>query len=68
MLSATRKGTFILQILDQQNNSWQGTVTMIANNEKKTFRSLLELILLVNDALQSDEPEEPETSEEVEEE
>ena len=53
MLKTTSNGTFIIQILDQQYDSWQGILTMIENNEKKSFRSTLELIRLIDNALLS---------------
>lgn len=51
MLRSTEKGSFVIQILDQQNYSWQGTITWLANNERKSFRSLLELIKLIDEGL-----------------
>jgi len=52
MLKSTNKGTILIQILDQQNSTWQGTVTWISNNEKKSFRSAIELFRLIDNALQ----------------
>jgi len=51
MLSATRNGNFVIRILDQQHNSWQGTVTWLSNEETRPFRSIMELILMVDSAL-----------------
>lgn len=50
--SITRKrGTFLLNIYNRQNATWQGTVTWIDKNEKQQFRSALELIKLIESAL-----------------
>ena len=49
-----RKGaqaTFELQILFRQHTSWQGSVTWLENNSEQSFRSVLELILLMDGAL-----------------
>ena len=51
MLSATKNGNFVIRILDQQNNSWQGTVTWLSNEETRPFRNIMELILMVDSAL-----------------
>ena len=48
MLETRREGSFLIRILDQQHSSWQGTITWVAENDKKTFRSLLELINLIS--------------------
>jgi hypothetical protein len=52
MLRSTDKGSFVVQILDQQYYSWQGTITWLADNERKSFRSLLELIKLIDEGLE----------------
>ena len=43
--------TFRLEILFRQNSSWQGRVTWLENKTEATFRSLLELILILDEAL-----------------
>ncbi len=50
--SITKKcGTFLLTIYNRQNATWQGTVTWVDRNEKQQFRSALELIKLIESAL-----------------
>lgn len=49
-----RKCTFIVKILNQQNATWQGEVVWLDNNEKRLFRSMLELIKLVDGVLNED--------------
>lgn len=46
-----RRGTFLLNIYNRQNATWQGTVTWVDKNEKQQFRSALELIKLIESAL-----------------
>ena len=51
------KSTFIVQVQFRQNATWQGTITWTEEKKTQHFRSTLELIKLMNDAL-SDENEE----------
>lgn len=43
--------TFSLTILFRQNASWQGTVTWFDQRKQESFRSVLELIMLLDSAL-----------------
>ena len=61
MLKATKNGSFVIRILDQQHSSWQGTVTWLSNEETRPFRSTMELIFMVDNALR----DEDETDEKV---
>ena len=45
------KGTFVVNILDTQNASWQGTVMWANGKTSKPFRSALELMKLIDSAL-----------------
>ena len=52
--SATgQKETFIVQILNNQNSTWQGTITWTDQKGIQHFRSLLEMIKLIDNALES---------------
>lgn len=42
---------FVVKILHQQNNTWQGTINWVNNKEEKSFRSALELIRLMDSAM-----------------
>ena len=49
-----RKGrcaTFNLRIMFRQNASWQGSLVWLKNGREKNFRSVLELLLLMDSAL-----------------
>lgn len=47
-----KKETFIVHILSQESSTWQGQVTWLDEKETRSFRSLLELIKLMDTALQ----------------
>lgn len=58
------KQTFLVEVIDQQNASWQGTVKWINTGKKENFRSALELIRLLDSALESEKKERKEKSDE----
>jgi len=43
--------TFSLRILFRQNASWQGSATWVEGRQEESFRSVLELLLLMDSAL-----------------
>jgi hypothetical protein len=45
------KGTFIVQVKYRQNSTWQGQVIWAEENKKVYFRSALELMRLIDNAL-----------------
>ena len=47
------KATFELQIVFRQHTSWQGVVTWLDQNAEQSFRSVLELVMLMDSALRS---------------
>ena len=49
--------TFAIKVLFRQNASWQGTVSWLEGRMEESFRSVLELILLMDSALSSAEGE-----------
>lgn len=49
------KGTFIIQIKGLENNSWQGTVEWVETKQKIPFRSALEMIKLMDSAVESEQ-------------
>ena len=51
MLRYSPNGAFVINILDRQHSSWQGTVTMIASGEKQTFKSALDLMKIIDTAM-----------------
>jgi hypothetical protein len=58
-LEHEQKATFIIHIKFRQNATWQGTIKWVEENKKQDFRSELEMIKLMDNALSqtSDKPE-----------
>ena len=48
---SSKLATFRIRILFRQNASWQGSVSWIEGNQEEYFRSVLELMVLIDDAL-----------------
>lgn len=46
-----KTGTFIVKILERQNATWQGSVTWVDKRQEQHFRSALELLKLIDGAL-----------------
>ena len=46
-----RKGTFVVKIEYCQNETWQGKVVWAEENRTERFRSMLELIKLMDEAM-----------------
>lgn len=44
--------TFIIKVMDQQNATWQGSVTWVDEQREQHFRSTLELLKLIDGALE----------------
>ena len=51
MKKMSKKPTFLIQMLDNQNMTCQGTITFLDTNQKLPFRSLLELLKLMDSAI-----------------
>ncbi len=52
--AANQKGhlaTFSLRIMFRQNSSWQGSLTWMEEKQEESFRSALELLLLIDSAV-----------------
>lgn len=50
-----KNNSFLIVIKDNQQETWQGTIEWIEKNQKKSFRSALEMIKLIDSALENDE-------------
>lgn len=50
-----KNNSFLIVIKDNQQETWQGTIEWIEKNQKKPFRSALEMIKLIDSALENDE-------------
>lgn len=54
-----REATFYLKVLFRQNASWQGTVRWVETGQEESFRSVLELLLLMDSAASSQQVKKP---------
>jgi len=50
-LSEGIKGTFEITVKYTQNSTWQGQIHWIEKNQKQNFRSALEMLKLMDEAL-----------------
>lgn len=50
-----KKETFVVHIISQENSTWQGQVTWVNREETMNFRSFLELVKLMDNAVSADE-------------
>ena len=59
MKSGTNRntGTFIVKILNKQNSTWQGSVTWVEEQKTQNFRSALELIKMIDTAMDDGDEE-----------
>ena len=62
-----RMATFVVHVMHRQNATWQGTVVWAEKNQKASFRSALELIKLLDSAVEESLPD-PDTPQELSEE
>ena len=46
--------TFVVHVKHRQHSTWQGEVVWAEKNEKRTFRSALELLKLIDNALEDE--------------
>ena len=53
-------GTFIIRVQHRQNSSWQGRITWVEEDRTVNFRSIWEMIKLVESALDTVDPEDAE--------
>lgn len=49
--------SFVVEIKCTHNSTWQGTVTWVETQKKQSFRSALELIKLMDSAIESQKTE-----------
>ncbi|MDD3369763.1 MAG: hypothetical protein PHP50_12935 [Lachnospiraceae bacterium] len=46
--------SFVVNIKGQENHSWQGTLTWVEGKKQENFRSALELLKLIDSALEEE--------------
>ena len=47
-------GTFVVRVIFRQNASWQGSVSWLEGRRDESFRSVLELLMLLTSALEQE--------------
>lgn len=52
---AKKADTFLVKIMDREHATWQGKVTWIEGQREQYFRSALELIKLIDDAVEKEQ-------------
>lgn len=50
-------GTFIVRVQQRQNSTWQGRITWVEEDKTVRFRSLLEMIKLIESGVNAEHPE-----------
>jgi len=50
----TPRSTFVVNVLFRQNATWQGTINWVDKKQTKRFRSSLELMRLIDEALETE--------------
>ena len=45
------KSTFIVKIMNNQNSTWQGSITWVEEQKSQNFRSALEMIKMIDGVL-----------------
>lgn len=48
--------SFVINVLDNRNHTWQGTITWVESDKKQNFRSALELIELMDSVVGREHP------------
>ena len=48
-----QKSTFVVKIFGNENGTWQGRITYAEGNQIQYFRSMLEMIQLIDEAVSS---------------
>lgn len=53
--TTSERGAFVVRILNTDNATWQGTVTWTEGKKTISFRSALELLRLIDGAVQTND-------------
>ena len=55
--STGERETFVVRILNTQNATWQGTIQWVDQDKRQSFRSTLEMIRLIDEAMEDSSDE-----------
>lgn len=61
-IAMNKKQVFVLEILDNQKGTWQGTLSWVQGHEERSFRSTLELLHLIDSVINGSQESESEPS------
>ena len=53
-MKQTKTNSFLVVVKDTQQETWQGTIEWIEQNKKESFLSALEMLKLIDSALEDD--------------
>jgi hypothetical protein len=53
-MAKANEATFVVHISQKENASWQGQVTWADRNITRNFRSALELLMMMDEVIQTD--------------
>lgn len=53
-MKQTKTNSFLVVVKDTQQETWQETIEWIEQNKKESFRSALEMLKLIDSALEDD--------------
>ena len=56
-VKGNQTGTFLVKITNNQNSTWQGSVTWVEEQKVQNFRSALELLKLIDGVIGQNENE-----------
>lgn len=67
MAKKNGRKTFIVQILSQQNATWQGLITWTEGRQTQSYRSALELMKLIDSSMEEEKLESGQKNDKIEE-
>lgn len=50
-----KKQTFIIEVIDTQQESWQGSIEWVQGQKKEAFRSVIEMLRLMDSVMEQEE-------------
>lgn len=53
----TGSQSFVVTVRSQENHTWQGTVSWVEGKKQENFRSVLELLKLIDSAVETESEE-----------
>lgn len=55
-LAKEARASFVIDVVYRQNNTWQGTLTWVGSNTSCYFKSVFELLKLIDEVVNSSDP------------